>query len=146
MSAASVAAHDQHETIRLLRHYPDHGPRNGDPHYHLFEQTKARLKKHGLWKCVINTADCGGPISLHHSHFEFAYINDIDVPHAQELLGLHLSDEEFQEWIEEPGNLEPLCLRHHMGELAIHVIPTADWDIVRAHKPGTSPIQKDRSD
>lgn len=138
----TVPAHDQSETIRLLRHYPEHGPRSGDPHYHLFEQTKSRLKQQGLWKCVIDTADCDGPISLHHSHFEFAYINDIAIPQAQALFGLHLTDEEFAQWIEGPGNLEPLCFKHHMGSLAIHLIPTADWDIVRAHKPGTTPIER----
>ena len=136
----TVVAHDQHETIHLLRHYPDHEPRPHDPNYHLFNRTRARLEKQGLLKCVVDNTDCDGPISLHHSHFEFAYMNDVDVSAAEKILGLHLSDEEFAEYVEQEGNLEPLCHVHHIGALAIHIIPTADWDIVRAHKLGTNPV------
>jgi hypothetical protein len=138
---ADVPAHEASETIHLDRFYPDHAPRAEDPNYHLFEQAKARLKRQGLWKCVVATEDCAGPISLHHSHFEFAYANAIDVDKVNELLGLHLDDASFQEFIEGPGNLEPLCFAHHMGLLAIHRIPTADWDTVRAHKAGLHPVQ-----
>jgi hypothetical protein len=134
-------AHSASETIHLKRWYPDHAPRQEDPNYHLFEQTKARLKAQGLWKCVIATEDCAGPCSLHHSHFEFAYANEVDVDKANELLGLHLSDDEFAKWIEQEGNLEVLCFQHHMGDFAIHRIPAADWDIVRTHKTGETPIQ-----
>ena len=67
-------------------------------------------------------------------------MNDVDIPAAEKILGIDMSDEDFAKYIEGPGNLEPLCLVHHTGILAIHSIPTADWDIVRAHKTGTTPV------
>lgn len=142
-SASIVPAHDSTETIHLRRHYEAHHPREGDPNYHLFEEAKARIKAAGKWHCVIDNEDCGGEVTLHHSHVEFAYANSIDVDKLNELLGLHLTDDEFAQWIEEPGNLEVLCSQHHLPgqRFAIHSIPAADWDIVRAHKDGTVPVE-----
>ena len=139
-----VPAHVQRTTVRLIRHYPDHQPRQDDPHYKLFEVTRQRMKRQGLLTCAIGDADCDGQIELHHSHFEFAYVNDVDLDAANKLLGLHLSDEEFAEFIEGPGNLEPLCKAHHTGVFGVHLIPVADWDIVRAHTAGTDPVQVER--
>ena len=139
-------AHDQRQTISLIRHYPDHEPRADDPNYPLFEQARARLKRQGLLKCVIGDADCDGQIELHHAHVEFAYSHLVDLERLNELLGLHLDDDdEFQKWIESPGNLEPLCKRHHTGVLGVHLIPSADWDVVRVHKVKTTPVIVDRS-
>jgi hypothetical protein len=138
-------AHDQHQRISLIRHYPDHQPRADDPNYHLFDQAKARIKRQGLWRCALDDADCDGQLELHHSHVEFAYANLIDIPRLDQALGLHLTDDtDFQAWIESPGNLEVLCKQHHTGVLGIHLIPTADWDTVRVHKTGADPIRVDR--
>ena len=136
-----VDAHDQRETIHLLRHYPEHQPRSDDPNYLLFEEAKRRIKANGQWHCVISNADCAGQTELHHSHFEFAYLNAIDVGSADKLLGLDLSADDFARWVESPGNLEPLCKAHHTGMVGIHLIPDADWDTVRAHKTGITPIE-----
>ena len=136
-----VPAHDQYETIYFHRHYEAHHQRKGDPYYHLFEEAKARLKKLGLWKCVIATADCNGQIQCHHDLIEFAYQNSIDLDMINKLLGLHLDDEGFRKFIEGPGNLEPLCLAHHQGRVAIHKIPAADWTTVRVHKDALIPIE-----
>ena len=136
-------AHDQSETIHLTRHYEAHHPRKGDPNYHLFEEAKARLKRQGLWKCVIGNEDCKGEITCHHSAIEFAYQNSVDVQRLDKLLGLHLTDASFAKWIEGVGNLEVLCAQHHLPgqRFAIHSIPAADWDIVRAHKVGLVPVE-----
>ena len=140
-------AHDQRQVIHLLRHYEPHHPRQGDPYYHLFEQAKARLKRMGLWKCVINNEDCGGETTLHHSHIEFAYGPMVDLQRLNKLLGLHLDDEQYLKFIEEPSNLEVLCRNHHLpgGTVPIHEIPAADWDIVRVHKVGMAPVVTDNT-
>lgn len=140
---AVVPAHDQAETIHLKRHYEAHHTRQGDPEYHLFEAAKKRLKEQGLWKCVIGNADCSGEISLHHSDVEFSYSPSVDLNALNRALGLHLSDADFAKWIEEPGNLEPLCMVHHLPgqRFAVHSIPYADWTIVRTHKVGTVPVE-----
>jgi hypothetical protein len=137
-----VPAHDQYQTIRLKRHYEEHEARSDDPYKKMFEEVKARLKRQGLWKCVIGNADCAGEMTLHHDEVEFAYANSVDLPDLNLLLGLHLTDEEFQEFIDEPGNLECLCANHHLpsGNVPIHLIPAADWTIVRVHKSTTAPV------
>jgi|SRR5579885_940943 len=138
------AAHTQHQHIDLLRHYPDHSPRAKDPHYRLFNAAKRRLKEQGLWKCVIANEDCAGPTQLHHAHVEFAYQNAVDIGRLNELLGLHLDEQSFAAWVESPGNLEPLCERHHLGIVGVHLIPSADWDVVRVHKEAFAPVVVDR--
>ncbi len=141
--APDVPAHDQLETIKLRRHYEAHPARDGDPNYHLFEEAKARLKKQGLWKCVIANEDCGGEITLHHSYVEFAYAPMIDIDRLNALLGLHLDDATFAQWIEQEGDLEVLCANHHLPghRFAIHDVPYADWTVVRTHKVGLVPVE-----
>jgi hypothetical protein len=133
-------AHDQKLTLHLVTHVPEHEPREDDPHYHLFAQVKARLKRQGLWKCVINDDYCGGNIELHHSHVEHSLINASDPAKVAAALGLHFDDDEaFQAWIESPGNLEPLCATHHRTHFGIHVIPGPLWEPLRYRKAGAPP-------
>src|SRR5690348_14803325 len=108
-----VPAHDQRQTIHLTLHVEAHEPRRGDPHYSLFEQARARLKKLGLLVCAIASPMCSGPVELHHSHVEFSLITMVDPAKVARACGLHFDDDEdFQRWIESPGNLEPLCANH----------------------------------
>lgn len=135
-----VAAHDQKTTIHLLTHVPQHDRREDDPHYHLFEAAKARLKRQGLWKCVIADELCGGEPELHHTYIEFSQINEVDSHKVELALGLHFAvDEDFQAWAESPGNLEVLCRNHHISHLGIHEIPAPLWEAIRFHKAGTAP-------
>ncbi len=139
-AAAVTAAHDQAMTLHILSHIPDHAPREDDPHYHLFEQAKDRLKRQGLWKCVINDELCSGDPELHHTHIEFSQINQVDPDKVEQALGLHFdNDEEFQVWAESPGNLEVLCVAHHRAHYGIHMIPGPLWEAVRFHKKGAQP-------
>jgi hypothetical protein len=132
--------HDQKLTLHLVTHVPEHEPREEDPHYHLFEQVKARMKRQGLWKCVINDDYCGGNVELHHSHIEFSQANSVDLDRVNRQLGLHLdSDDEFQEWIESPGNLEALCAVHHRTHFGVHVIPGPLWEPLRYRKASAKP-------
>jgi hypothetical protein len=133
-----TAAHQQALTLHMLTHIPSHHPREDDPHYHLFEQAKARLKRQGLWKCAIDDDLCEGQAELHHTHVEFSQINQVDPKLIEKHLGLHFeADEDFQEWVESPGNLEVLCVNHHRAHYGIHVIPGPLWDAVRYRKTGT---------
>ena len=132
--------HDQMMTVHILTHVPEHAPREDDPHYHLFEQAKARLKRQGMWKCIINDDLCEGDPELHHTHVEFSQINQVDEKKIQQALGLHFeTDEDFQTWAESPGNLEVLCANHHRAHYGIHVIPGPLWEALRFHKTGTGP-------
>lgn len=133
-------AHDQKLTLHLVMHVPEHEPREDDPHYHLFNQAKARMKRQGLWKCVISDDLCSGPIELHHSVIEFSEINEVDPAKIAGALGLHFdNDEDFQRWVESPSNLEPLCAAHHRQAYGIHVLPGPLWEAIRYRKTGAAP-------
>jgi hypothetical protein len=133
-------AHDQRLTLHLLTHVPAHEPREDDPHYHLFNQVKARMKRQGLMRCVIDDDYCGGNVELHHSHIEFSQQGGVDLDKINKQLGLDLDDdEEFQQWIESPGNLEPLCEVHHRTHFGIHVIPGPLWEPLRYRRRNVAP-------
>ena len=132
-----TAAHDQMLTLHLRQHIEEHAPREDDPHYHLFEQAKARLKRQGLWRCVIGDELCDGEPELHHSFIEFSEIDAVDPVKVEKALGLHFEDDEaFQAWAESPGNLEVLCAAHHRTRYGVHVLPEPLWQAVRFHRSG----------
>jgi hypothetical protein len=126
-----TAAHEQEVTIRLIVRWPAHEPREQDPNYKLFHQAKARMKKAGLLKCNVESAYHDGQIELHHSKVEFAHVNDISLDKFNRAYGLHLSDEDFKKYVEEEGNLEPLCTLHHRGQEGIHSLDGPTWNVLR---------------
>lgn len=136
-------AHKDRLNLNLVVSTPEHEPREDDPHYHLFNSAKTRLKKLGLWKCVINDELCSGTPELHHSHIEFSQVNNMDPKKVEQAFGAHFdSDEDFQVWIESPGNLEVLCTSHHRTLYGIHAIPAPLWETFRYRKAGTEPAAK----
>lgn len=127
-------------TLHLREHVEDHAPREDDPHYHLFERAKARLKQQGLWKCIIADELCEGEPELHHTHIEFSLINSVDRDKVARALGLDFeSDEDFQQWVESPANLEVLCAAHHRTHYGIHMMPGPLWEALRYRDPDTAP-------
>lgn len=88
-------AHAATVTVRFIERWPAHEPRESDPNYHLFTQTRRRLKRQGLLKCVLESPYHWGNIELHHSKVEFAHVHDIDLEKFNHAYGLNLSDEEF---------------------------------------------------
>lgn len=133
-------AHDQRMTVHIVTQVPEHEPQPGDPHYDLMQKAKARLKRQGLWRCAINDDYCGGEIEVHHTHIEAMPNGYVDLKKVNEGLGLHLdSDADFQEWIESPGNLEPLCVVHHRTHYGVHVLPHPLWEPLRYRKANVKP-------
>ena len=133
-----TGAHKQMMNLHLAVSIPEHEPRESDPHYHLFNQAKAKIKKAGLWKCAINDDLCSGEPELHHSHIEFSQVNNMDPHKVEAAFGVHFAtDEEFQEWIESPGNLEVLCMAHHRTRYGIHEIPAPLWETFRYRRANT---------
>ena len=132
-----TAAHDQMMTLHIRQHVEAHAPREDDPHYHLFEAAKRRLKSQGLWKCIIDDELCDGQPELHHSVIEFSEANAVDPDKVAQALGLHLENEEdFLAWVESPSNLEVLCVAHHRAGYGIHMLPEPLWQAVRFKRAG----------
>ena len=133
-------AHDQTTTIHLLEHIPAHEPRETDPHYALFNQAKARMKKLGLMKCALAGCTFPGPMELHHDKIEFSLQGGVDLAEFNRAYGLHLADDEaFRSYIEGPGNLECLCSVHHRTRLGVHELPAPFWNALRVWKADLPP-------
>lgn len=136
-SGDQVAAHEQMETLHIMQRVEAHDRRENDSHYGLFEAVKRRLKRQGLWKCVINDDLCSDDAELHHSNVEYSEISSTDPDKVARFLGLHFeSDEDFQQFIESPGNLEVLCSNHHRTRYGVHVLPEPLWKAVRFKRAG----------
>ncbi len=132
-------AHDQRTTVHLLEHIPQHEPREGDPHYHLFNEAKRRMKAAGLLKCAIAGCTYPGPIELHHSKIEFSLQGGVDLDKFNQFYGLHLSSTAFADYIEGEGNLEPLCSVHHRTRLGVHELPEPFWQAIRVWRADLLP-------
>ena len=136
---SQTPAHEQRETIRLIVAYPEHLPRESDPHYKAFHEARKRLERLGALKCWIGNAECSpGPIELHHDKVEFSLIPDVDVSKFDEAYGLHLTDDEFLTYVEGEGNLLPLCAQHHRGHLGIHSLPYPFFVVQKYLKAGVA--------
>jgi hypothetical protein len=127
-------AHDQKMTVHLVWHIPEHGLRGA-----AFNKAKKRMKALGINKCVIEGCDTGAPVEYHHSKIEHSLSGGVDITKFNHLYGLHLTDEEFIDYIQSPGNLEPLCSVHHRTQLGIHMIPEPGWQAIRVWKDGMEP-------
>src|ERR1039458_4940319 len=127
-------AHSAPVTIRFIERWTKHEPRKSDPRYRLFTAAKRRLKKLGLLVCAVESDYHIGQIELHHDKVEFAHINDIDLNKFNHAYGLDLTDEQFQDYVEQEGNLEPLCELHHRGQEGVHSLPEPEWNVLRTSK------------
>jgi hypothetical protein len=140
MGTAVTGAHTATVHRTLIQTYPEHEPRESDPHYAAFDQTRRRLERLGALRCWINNADCcDGPIELHHSIVEFSLVNITDAARFRTLYPeFHLeSDEAFLTWVNSEGNLLPLCREHHRGHLGIHSVTYPAWLAQRFMRSGT---------
>ena len=134
----AAVLHERTRRIMLVERYPAHEPRQHDPHYHAFNAARRRMRAAGLLRCTV----CGAcsHVELHHAWVEFAIQNAVDVEKLDEAAGLHLSDEEFKDWVESPGNLEPLCVLHHRGLMGVHNLPEPDWRALRIQDASYAPL------
>lgn len=139
IETAATPAHTQSTTLHVAEWYPAHGPRESDPHYHLFHEAHARLLKAGklvCWVCGKDGAASGKPIELHHAKVEFALANGIDLPRFEAAFPelepiIHGDEDAFLSWIEGEGNLLCLCKLHHTGVEGIHNLPYPIWECLR---------------
>jgi hypothetical protein len=136
-TTTETPAHTQIVHLTCEVEIPGHLPRESDPHYRLFQQARARMAKLGLLKCqhcgALDTA--AAPTELHHGMLEFCLVNAVDPAKLVEqhpecfpdLHGAAITDDEFQAFVEGPGNLVPLCKTCHTGDEGIHRIVYPWW-------------------
>jgi hypothetical protein len=130
-----VAAHDQRFTHSYILHYPEHGPRESDPHYADFHAYKAMRRKNGTYTCDFavehragDTSECDlkAPLECHHRVIEFATMNAVDfVLLEHDYPGV--SKMTVGAWVESAVNLMLICRLHHRGPGGVHVASSADY-------------------
>lgn len=129
-----TAAHDQSETHRYVMHFPEHAPRESDPHYAAFAAYRRHTKDSAV--CYVGErvgfGNCSsGPLELHHAVLEFAVANAAD-PKALHRdfpdIGADATAEEIAAWLESsPAEFRWLCAFHHRGHGGAHTASHADW-------------------
>jgi hypothetical protein len=128
----TTPAHDQTITHRYLAHYPEHEPRDRDPHYVDFQAFRRRTQKtaqchYGL--PLNDFTDCHGGLELHHSHIEFAIMNGVDLKHLEHVYPGVSNRDQVGAWVESADNLVWLCERHHRDVGAgVHDLSASDYE------------------
>lgn len=129
-----TAAHDQTEQSRWVEHYPEHEPREHDPHYHLFHAYKKAHPNPTCWVADLygTTEHCApGPIELHHAVIEESVQNEVDWQiAARRFPDAGIADQEsFLVWVQSQGNFRFLCAHHHRSPQAgAHHVSHSAWE------------------
>ena len=123
--------HDQKITNSYIVHYPQHEPRESDPHYKDFNAYRERTKATAV--CAIGGAradfsECDGGLELHHAHIEFSLQNGVDLKWLEHDYPGVSNPNEVGAWIESADNLEWICEKHHRGAGGIHHASAADFE------------------
>jgi hypothetical protein len=129
----SVPAHDQATTHHYTVHYPEHPPREGDPHYKDFEHYRKQTKATARCSFAVeigddSECDLTKPLELHHTHVEFSLQNGVDLARLEHLYPGISNPDEVGAWIETAENLTYYCARHHRGHGGVHVAAAADFE------------------
>jgi hypothetical protein len=129
----NVEAHDQAITHRYIIHYPEHPPREGDPHYVDFEHFRRATKDTA--QCIIGQhrndfSECSldRPLELHHAHVEFSLQNGVDLKWLEVDYPGISDPEHVGEWVESAANLIWLCVFHHRGPGGVHTASASDYE------------------
>ena len=127
-------AHDQRVQHSYIIHYPEHSPREDDPHYKDFHAYRERTK--ATAKCAVGQhrndfTECQGELELHHAHIEFAVQNEINLRWLEVDYPGVSNPDQVGAWVESGQNLEWLCEGHHRGLDGVHVLTASDFEAVR---------------
>ncbi len=128
-----VAAHDQNVTHKYVVHYPEHEPREGDPHYKDFNEYRRRTKATARCQFAVDTDDDSGcdavhPLELHHAHIEFSLQNGVDLARLEHIYPGVSNVDHIGSWVESAANLIWLCQFHHRGHGGVHTAAAADYE------------------
>ena len=140
----NTPAHSQQVTNHYHIAYPEHAPRQADPHYPAFNAFRAANvasavcytgRRVGFDECqdaqgkpVPVQPDGGHGLELPHHFLEFATVNAVDVA-ALEVDYPNLTDpDKVGAWAETDANFLWLCAKHHRGFGGVHHAAAADWE------------------
>lgn len=126
-------AHDQKITHRYIVHYPEHEPRESDPHYRDFNDYRKRTKDTAKCHFAVETGDDSAcdhehPLELHHAHVEFALQNGVDLKLLEKVYPGISNPDQVGEWVESAENLLWYCRWHHRGHGGVHCATSSDFE------------------
>jgi hypothetical protein len=132
-SQRTVRAHPQKITNSYSIVFPDHQPREDDPHYRDFEAYRRRT--HAAAQCQFGAdrggdfSECDGLLELHHGHIEFALINGVDLALLEARYQGVSDRDQIGEWVNgSADNLVWYCAKHHRGHGGVHHASASDWE------------------
>ena len=135
----TVAAHLQKVAHSYAVVYPDHAPREDDPHYLDFDHiVRAWKKDPDKWRCAygvergdFSECDLTHPLEVHHNHIEFALLNSVDLALLEPRYPGVSDPDKLGAWVESADNLIVYCARHHRGHSGVHSATAADFEASR---------------
>lgn len=128
---AVVAAADRSTTHHYQVHYPEHAPRESDPHYRDFDAYRRRTEATAKCAFAVEVGDeseCAGGLELHHSHVEFSLQNGVDLKRLEHMYPGISNPDEVGAWVESAVNLTWYCLKHHRSTTGVHSAAVADFE------------------
>jgi hypothetical protein len=133
MTCRIVPAHDQPFAHRYTVHYPDHAPRQDDPHYVDFEAYRKRTKATARCRFAVDRGDASEcdkdhPLELHHAHIEFALQNGVDLALLERDYPGVSDPTQVGAWVESAANLEWYCRAHHRSVAGVHEASVSDYE------------------
>ena len=150
-----VAAHDQMMVHRYMVHYPDHPPREGDPHYVDFTHFHRKYGPDARCAFAVHAdlpgdtaperqgdvphrligtgearagCDTTHPMELHHTHVEFALQNGVDFALLEKDYPGISNPSEVGAWVESAANFTWYCVEHHRGYGGAHSASASDFE------------------
>ena len=130
--------HSQHVAHRYTVNYPEHEPRESDPHYVDFHHW--RNAHIGTARCAFGVARGGdfsechpGPdswphgLECHHSVLEYAVQNSVDLALLERDYPGVSDPDSLGAWVESGDNLVFYCTMHHRGPGGVHNASASDW-------------------
>ena len=130
-NSLTTPAHLQVDRECVAFYYPEHLPRESDPHYKLFSKARKRIIAAGVGCWICGTKE---NLECHHAECEYAAATGVDVEKFATLFPeYHItSEEEFLNWVESEGNFQILCALHHRSPYAgVHHCPSPNWKLQR---------------
>lgn len=127
----AVEAHSQRIKHSYTVHYPEHEPRESDPHYVDFTHYRRQTKDTAVCHFAERTGDdseCHGGLELHHAHVEFSLQNGVDLAWLERDYPGISNPDEVGAWVETADNLIWYCAWHHRGHGGVHVASASDFE------------------
>ncbi len=124
-------AHDQNMTNHYTVHFPEHEPREKDPHYvdfNHYRKTHVNSAVCAFAERCGDSTECAGGLELHHAHVEFSLQKGVDLARLERDYPGISDPSQVGAWVESGENLVFYCAKHHRGHGGVHHASASDFE------------------